>query len=370
MFFFLNDGANEEDKQSIIDLFQNDPASTAGGLPIPNVDITDSRINQVSDSQLNDSSDNQGEDKLETKRQKSKFRSRKSRERKKKYIEELETRVKDLEKENIKLQHLLDQYKGQKVESVSEKHKITSETIVSDKSQIVDLFWDKDKKSYKEGANMSVADHFRMLSPKMISNHVNLIDQSFEVILDKMIFLMNRQYWRDLGTEYTTEFEEIKKLHKLTKYQVPEYLKEHNLNAVDKHVSLLDPDKCQFKYLKNVFIPKHIEIKQKMKTAVDYLMKARDIVLETLHYVYIVRGAKIKSGIFEDSQIVNANIREMTVPASQVSTQELWNLDKETKKFEVDLTKDEILGKWAKKWLRADDQKCSFEIDSYKRKDS
>ena len=121
MFFFINEESDENDKQSIIDLFQMSgdnhiSRSNDAGL-IKSLEETSKEKSETKE-EMPESIDcsslipnDMGDNKLEARRQKGRVRSKKSRDRKKQYLDELEVRVKDLEKENIKLRQEIDLYK-------------------------------------------------------------------------------------------------------------------------------------------------------------------------------------------------------------------------------------------------------------------
>jgi len=58
------------------------------------------------------------------------------------------------------------------------------------------------------------------------------------------------KYWKDLTANYTTSYSTIQKLNKLTKYQVPEFMEKNKLNKVDEFISIYEPTKRQFQFLK------------------------------------------------------------------------------------------------------------------------
>lgn len=112
MFFFMDNEGNDDDRQSLIDLFQFDTGDRVNQEEAVGGMVTEAvKEEESEDKNVYTSSISEGDKKLELRRQKGKIRSKQSRDRKKKYLEELESRVKDLEKENMRLQFTLDQYK-------------------------------------------------------------------------------------------------------------------------------------------------------------------------------------------------------------------------------------------------------------------
>lgn len=81
-------------------------------------------------------------------KEKGKIRSKRARDRKKQYFDELEVRVRYLEKENIRLENVIEKYKAQKYQEIDESSANVFETMkkIFDKSRLVfkqlkDLFF-------------------------------------------------------------------------------------------------------------------------------------------------------------------------------------------------------------------------------------
>lgn len=92
------------------------------------------------------------EAKLESKREGFRKRTRKSRDRKKIYIEELEERVKGLEMENFRLHHLLLIYRRESWNSVSEESGSLLGEIEKHRKKLEDTFVDPKTGQYNERA--------------------------------------------------------------------------------------------------------------------------------------------------------------------------------------------------------------------------
>mmetsp|Transcript_10350 Transcript_10350/g.9140 ORF Transcript_10350/g.9140 Transcript_10350/m.9140 type:complete len:109 (+) Transcript_10350:478-804(+) len=93
-------------------------------------------------------------------------------------------------------------------------------------------------------------------------------------------------YWRDLSEEYTTDYEVIKKFQKLTKYQIPNFIKKHNFTQVDLAIAAYKPSKKQFEYLKNVKVKKEFKLKQKFLKGIKHLLIAKEILEESTIDLY------------------------------------------------------------------------------------
>lgn len=372
MFLFLNEEAEEDDNQSLIDLFQmsqneilQNKEAGPSNLNTPRKKSSECKEEEV-ESKLNfTSSVSQPEQKIAMLRQRGKERSKQARERKKRYIEELETRIKDLEKENLRLQNLLE-YDGRVNLNMVPKGKPTLLTPFEKlKKKISDIFIDPEKMQYKEDTRVKVIDWFRAQGENTIKGHQALIEKGFETLIETFIPNMNRQYWRDTGKSDVFDFEVIKKLGKITKYQRNEYIEEHNLSEVDIGLSGLDPNKRQFRFMTEVIIPREVEIKQQFQEGVNHLLKAKDIIMKSLYDIYVYKSAVIRSGIFSDKQIINSLIAEIIQPREKISFTDLWKLQKKQLVIKYDLTQDKLLSKVAKKYLAPEDQKLEFEYTAY-----
>jgi len=82
-----------------------------------------------------------------------KMRTRKSRDRKKIYIEELEEKVKNLEKENFRLHHLLLIYRKESWNSVSEESTNLLGEIEQHRKKLEETFVDPKTGQYNERAS-------------------------------------------------------------------------------------------------------------------------------------------------------------------------------------------------------------------------
>jgi len=174
MFFLMDEESNEEDKRSFLDLYENinvrESRDKLMGTDKVDKTMIDSGENAFkfndSDSLKHNSDDTEQASKMEEKRQKGKMRSRKSRERKKLYIDELEMKVKNLEKENMKLHYLLESYKNQ-IHSQNDKSNPSILGKITDlRRNTIHKFIDMDTMSYDENTKERVTDHFSRTCPK------------------------------------------------------------------------------------------------------------------------------------------------------------------------------------------------------------
>lgn len=176
------------------------------------------------------------------------------------------------------------------------------------------------------------------------------MDKSFEDLLDNITPFLNKQYWKDLDEGINVDYETIKKLSKLKKYQKEEFIKDNNINSIELSLSELELDKKQFKIFTNISFKKEKEAKQKFQNAVAKLLEAKEDILNTHCDILATRTFSIKSGIFSDKQLVNSNVRLfMTQPLSNITSNKFWNIEKKQKIREYNLTEDVDFGKHAKK---------------------
>lgn len=113
--FFLTQDYKDEERLSFFDMYQpeanlkspweiNDHKIREEEKEIPHI-LVKNNTNEYS----NDTPQNTpGLNKLEERRQKGKIRSKKARDRKKHYLEELECKIKELETENARLNKIID----------------------------------------------------------------------------------------------------------------------------------------------------------------------------------------------------------------------------------------------------------------------
>jgi hypothetical protein len=83
-----------------------------------------------------------------------------------------------------------------------------------------------------------------------------------------------------MGKKEVADYDTIKKLAKLTKYQKQEFIEEHGLNKIDVYLSTLDPSKRQYNTFCTVFLPTQMEIKEKFKKAIGKFLEVRRELVE------------------------------------------------------------------------------------------
>lgn len=145
------------------------------------------------------------------------------------------------------------------------------------------------------------------------------------------------------------DYDTIRKLARLTKYQKPEFIAENNLDKVDVYLSTLDPTKRQYKTFWNVIIPTQIEIKKKFAKAIEKFFDVRKELEEVGVELFWYKNLFYKSQIFTDKQLVESNGIGESLKNKKISMDELWGLEKVERSEVRDLTKHHIYGNLAKK---------------------
>mmetsp|Transcript_30734 Transcript_30734/g.27184 ORF Transcript_30734/g.27184 Transcript_30734/m.27184 type:complete len:106 (+) Transcript_30734:128-445(+) len=99
------------------------------------------------------------------------------------YVEELEARVRELEKQNIKLQNLLSAFQKQKSEFPTSNSKDLMNEVKLHKKTISDIYITKDGK-YNEEAKVPLVEHYLKNSPKILGRHTKFLEDCFNQIIN------------------------------------------------------------------------------------------------------------------------------------------------------------------------------------------
>ena len=288
---------------------------------------------------------------------KEKLDPNRSRDRKKAFVEELEARVKFLEKENMRLHNLLEENRKQKYKSVNTEADKLLSSMDSNRKGIIGAFMNKETGEFDHKIPLKVSDIFKAKSFKMIKTHQKIMSSNFEMIIDNIYPVPSMHYWKHLTPEYDPSYDVIKKYNKLTKYQVNEFVKENNLNDLDLLLASFNPNKRQFNFLKEVYFKKELLIKQEVQEGLKCLCKGKEIISKTVGDFYALRSFLIKSGVLDDQQMVNSILNYQKFPyTGQKAYTYLWDIEKETKILNHHLGKDPLYGKLAKRLLSKEDQ--------------
>ncbi|CAI2369605.1 unnamed protein product [Moneuplotes crassus] len=309
-------------------------------------------------------SSNQPTQDQETKKLKSKLRSRKARKRKKEYLEELEARVKHLEKENIRLFNIVNQTKPK----IEREPYIESKTTLTDFDKEVRKLWsnviDLETLDKKEAA-MSIADIWDNECWKLLEKHKSFIDSVIKMLINNIHGNSTPPYWKDLTEEYTTDYNIIKKLNSRTKYQIPEFMETHELNELDLFVASLNPTKNQFNFLKNVLLKKEYEVKTKCQEAIKKLLDAKTLIQESYGEQFLCGGLFLaKSGIFQDEQVINSKLKE-SIFKREDNIEQIWKIKSEPYTLTYKLSRDKIIGRAIKQHFSKDMYNIDLEFSKF-----
>lgn len=172
------------------------------------------------------------------------------------------------------------------------------------------------------------------------------------------------RYWKDLNSEYVTTYEHIKKIRKLNKYKLPDYMAKHGLSPLDQYVASFNPTKRQFDFLKEVAFKKELECKKAFQKGIDLLLKAKGIIQKANLEIYSFIGFFLKSGIFSDEQIVKSDIKHGFLKSEQ-AFKNIWNIQVTENRYCVDMGDDPIYGKYARKYLKKAERIVYFQYNDF-----
>mmetsp|Transcript_8551 Transcript_8551/g.7575 ORF Transcript_8551/g.7575 Transcript_8551/m.7575 type:complete len:188 (+) Transcript_8551:601-1164(+) len=171
-------------------------------------------------------------------------------------------------------------------------------------------------------------------------------------------------YWKNLNEEYKTDYEVIKKLSKLTKYQIPDYIKENNLSELDMYIFSMNPTKRQFEFIKNIALKKELKFKQNYEEGIKLLLKAKEIFEKNSCDLYAFIGFFLKSKIISLDKLAGSKVKESFMKEED-AFRNIWNIKVTPKIYEIDLTKDLVYGKIAKRYLKKADQTLTLEYNNF-----
>mmetsp|Transcript_21790 Transcript_21790/g.19313 ORF Transcript_21790/g.19313 Transcript_21790/m.19313 type:complete len:161 (+) Transcript_21790:91-573(+) len=123
----------------------------------------------------------------EEKRRKGRIRSKRSRDRKKEYFDELENKIKKLEKENFRLQNLLIQYRKENIENFDDDSQAIVKEFNFEKTSAIAKYIDFDQMKMKEDEPGSILEEFWNFSAECLKKHREFLDGAFETIINNLI---------------------------------------------------------------------------------------------------------------------------------------------------------------------------------------
>mmetsp|Transcript_32764 Transcript_32764/g.29051 ORF Transcript_32764/g.29051 Transcript_32764/m.29051 type:complete len:216 (-) Transcript_32764:24-671(-) len=204
-----------------------------------------------------------------------------------------------------------------------------------------------------------------------MEKHKKILDLNFEMIIDHILYpFASCYFWKHLDKGSNASFELIKKLNRQTKYQKPDFIKTHNLTELDELIASFSLDKSlwgkrQFRFIKDILLPKEIQVKAKFDLAIDYLLKAKEIISEGCADMYFFKHFLIKSGILSDKQIIDSFLAFDSKPGKDKKFSKIWGIQKESKTIQFNLGKDLLYGAIAKKQLEKEERIVEYKYDSF-----
>ncbi|CAI2376069.1 unnamed protein product [Moneuplotes crassus] len=303
--------------------------------------------------------------KIEQKRVNCKDRTRKSRDRKKMYIEDLENKVKTLEKENFRLHHLLLYYRKESMRHVDEEPVHLVEDIDKYRQEVESTFIDNETGGYNERARVKCSEHFSRTSKRIMESHKKVMNLGFDLIIDHLHPFVSFFYWKNFDQGYSASYELIKKYGKRTKFEKPEFIKNNNLTELDLLIASFDPNKRQYDFLTTCMFPKERQIKSKFDDALSHLIKSKEMIAEANAELHAFRTLFIKSEIISDKQVFSSNLNFEYKGAADLKLKSIWDIEVIPKVININLEEDFLYGKYAKRLLEKRDRFLQYEYESY-----
>jgi len=214
--------------------------------------------------------------KIDSKRMKSRIRSRKARERKKIYIDELETKIRTLEAENSRLQNLLIQYKKEESLNTNEESQSLIEEIRAYKDEILRILTNSQNEKSTQDSFVTKSDEkpdilgkefFSKANRDIFDKHSKLLEHSFDVIFENYDPVLSY-----LEEDYQPRYDLVVKYQKLRKFEKIDFVRKYNFSELDQLLAslsnllilnlYLEPNKRQFSHISEVFLKKAMKIKK------------------------------------------------------------------------------------------------------------
>lgn len=127
---------------------------------------------------------------------------------------------------------------------------------------------------------------------------MKFIDKMFDIILEN---LMNQKYKFKLHhceEPITVDFNEIKKIAKMTKYQKNELLRERRISEKEMFMAEMDPNAKLYNYFTVFSRNQYIEIKNKLQKAVENINDGRNKIMEALTQLDALNFVSSKANLF------------------------------------------------------------------------
>ena len=253
-------------------------------------------------------------------------RARKSRLRKKKYFEELEEKVKQLETELTtkdaqisELQMKLIEYEYEGGESSAEDIKKYKKYLIKDCVKILQQIPDKQAILFKEKELSEKFDPYG-------SERLKIINAAFSTIIDNLLPDSFRIFFKYIEKNIPKNLNEYQKYMNTKKYVKSELWNDTKFHEFINHLYSLNPSEEQLNnFFENIREP-IIEVKQEMKDGVSLLLDARNSIFKSMakldgckHYFSNQHSTK--------DQIIQSIIRTNTI-SSSINPFSIWNINK------------------------------------------
>ncbi|CAI2373965.1 unnamed protein product [Moneuplotes crassus] len=301
---------------------------------------------------------------IEERRRRGKIRSKRSRDKKKLYLQGLEEKIKELQKENFRLQNLVANYRSEKLEYYGEEIKTFEKDSRKQKLETFKNFIDPETLEFKKITKETLGDIFAKNCKFQMDRHKNFMDGIFKILVNH-ICPFDKFFKKCPSKEYTTDFETIKELSKLEDKECDDFAKQNNIDPLDVIISRLKPSRRQFLCMKNVFFKKKLQIAEKYREGINLLFQAKDIFQEASVEVCVTTHFMFNSKVFSDEEFLKKrSLRDLF--SAPNSFEDFWKVQTQPVEYANHVFTDPILGKRARKVLPEDKKIDGFCYNQFK----
>lgn len=164
---------------------------------------------------------------------------------------------------------------------------------------------------------------------------IKFLEKMFDIILDNLIppKYKFKLYHVD---DPLPDFEELKKLSKMSKYQLNDYVKEKRISLVDMFYSQFEASVKQYNFATNYNRLKLKEIRQQLEDSVKLINKARNMILDALHRIDSLNYLGAELQIFSpDVAAKAAKFFAENKLGFDYTPEKLWRYKKHEKELEI-----------------------------------
>mmetsp|Transcript_12679 Transcript_12679/g.11236 ORF Transcript_12679/g.11236 Transcript_12679/m.11236 type:complete len:278 (+) Transcript_12679:259-1092(+) len=273
-------------------------------------------------------------------------------------------KIKGLENENFRLQNLIINYRNENMEKVDTGSNTFLNKIKENKDVILGQFETIENKDKGNKDLPCFSQYFHKNIQDTQKKHKKFLDCVFELIINHPYPVTRFKYWKYLNTEYSSDYQQIKKLDKLTKYQISELVKDNKISGIDKYVASLSPNKMQFNCIKNIWLKKEFKIREEFKEGITLLLKAKGIFEKGSTDLCGLLSFCLKSNIITDEQVLNSQVRD-TLTQEEDAFRNIWDIKIEPKVYEINFGEDPIYKKISKKYLKKEERHFKGVYNNY-----